>query len=366
MLAQELVGIRLVVVSVHLYYGVEEFNEGLEELSPGASKDNLTYQEIEYDGYPILWRYYSRIFPAKVIITALVSSLNNGSDSEGVSEIGFDRDLKIYCTTLHNFRAYALDICIELANEIKKYENSYKIKNNINKTNKISIGFPDPEVNNDYKESQFFRPDYQRFMDKFIGHRTKDGFSSILAALGLARCFSFDGGEYITITELGKEFYLLDNPLIDKKIPETDKILRPFTEKEKDLIMERMIIGGEHDLEKAIVERILKKLKDKAEYEAEEIDKLVYEVIRDRTEKEGPDWKWYNKFHNEVVRFDPSATGTARFGMSDDEIAEGDKPPRKSRISAWRAATMGRLVELDLVDWKINSKGLSVYSLSMP
>ena len=34
-----------------------------------------------------------------------------------------------------------------------------------------------------------------------------------------------------------------------------------------------------------------------------------------------------------------------------------------SRISMWRAATMGRLSELRKIKWQINSKGKSEYSL---
>ena len=42
---------------------------------------------------------------------------------------------------------------------------------------------------------------------------------------------------------------------------------------------------------------------------------------------------------------------------------DGDKL-EVSRISSWRAATMGRLSELRKINWQINSNGKSEYSLN--
>ena len=111
----------------------------------------------------------------------------------------------------------------------------------------------------------------------------------------------------------------------------------------------------ENDLVKLILDR-LKKISDKDNEDetyltAPEIDKFYWPPILD----------WVNQKENEKV------------GHYKNIKAEVKKNPNDVDVSAWRAATMGRLSELNLVEWRIGTKdegkeyqGISKFCLKKP
>ena len=68
---------------------------------------------IEYDGYPLIYRFYSRILPAKIAIITLANIMRETEKLE---------------VELEEFQEKAFDIAEELAKEIEEYEDEYNLK----------------------------------------------------------------------------------------------------------------------------------------------------------------------------------------------------------------------------------------------
>ena len=326
------------------------------------------YDEYE-DEFPLLWRYYSRIFPAKLIITVLAYMMY-------IRKTDYVR--------LSDLRTEGLSACIGLSVEIEKFEKN----NNIKKPDKISTGFPNHEKfeekrneliamdedwqfhqRNIYGTDTFDNANLiakeiqinQRFQDRFIGKgealtskkgRTSWRFEGILSALGIVKCF-MDDDYYVTLTESGKKFFLLSNPLIEKPINDkSERIIEPFSDKEIDLIMKEMLGGGKLRLEKDIIDFILKKMRPRQWYDADIITEWMYDNIKKFVKKKEKSWPSRDLFETELENY-----------VKIKDAQEKGEKSGVSRISAWRAATMGRLSELRKIKWQINSKGKSEYSL---
>ena len=81
--------------------------------------------EIKYDGWPLIWNFYSRLLPAKITLTAL-GDLMNTKESLWVD--------------LGEFRVTAYDIAEEFAWDVRNYEQREKL----DRTKRLSTGFPKP------------------------------------------------------------------------------------------------------------------------------------------------------------------------------------------------------------------------------
>ena len=77
---------------------------------------------------------------------------------------------------------------------------------------------------------------------------------------------------------------------------------------------------------------------------------------RDEKEKE-----WHDSVQGKL--FDTELKNYKEITVANQKKNVGEKL-EVSRISSWRAATMGRLSELRKINWQINSNGKSEYSLN--
>ena len=149
-------------------------------------KSDIDDQEITYDGWPLLWNFYSRLLPAKISITVLGDMISNSKTNR---------------VDLHEFRTNAYDISEELSVKLMTYEK----KNNLHRWNKISTGLPFVVSDDPVKQGLAEK----RFKDKYVASmRKKHGgayhLEGVLAALGLITAIkSNDGNNYVSMTNMG-------------------------------------------------------------------------------------------------------------------------------------------------------------------
>lgn len=287
---------------------------------------------ISYDQYPILFKFYSRFAPAKIVLCVLADLLRQNPSSNKIN-------LKI-------LRADAHDIASEIANKLIEFEKTNKIK----RTRKVSTGFP--KIRNDVVKNVSIQ---KRFRDQYVG-RIRRGrkdkrhyFDGILAALGLAVVTRESNEIHITITELGREFYLLDNPIL------SGNYTQGLSRDEADFIIERII--PKLKLEKLFCDvavQVIQKYHYDPLLQQESITRVLdQEIIR-----------VYNQF---IKKYPEEAN---RFGFLPIVYRNDIKTNQKlidkiweKYVEGWRVATMSRLAELKQIEWSIDRDGQSVFTL---
>ena len=307
---------------------------------------------LPYDNYPLIWDFYTRFLPVKIVLTKLGNMIVDEPDKMVDYEL---------------FRDEAYDAALGLSEMLRMTEEKYGTKRN----KKLSTGLPSPpfgiNVKDKMKLMKKFDASKERFKNHFIGMKTKvwakrkndddknNWFDGALNAMGLAYFVSKQVGteakskggkaKYeikVGLTRLGKEFCELDNYVIsqhqDREPP--SKWKHAFYEEEVEFIIKKIIpiFPLENDLVKLVLDR-LEKISDKDNEDetyltAPEIDKFYWPPILD----------WVNQKENEKV------------GHYKNIKTEVKKNPNDVDVSAWRAATMGRLSELNLVEWRIGTK----------
>ena len=317
--------------------------------------------EIKYDGWPLIWNFYSRLLPAKITLTAL-GDLMNTKESLWV-------DLK-------DFRIAAYDIAEELAWTLKNYEQTYKK----DRTERLSTGFPKPLPDPNKETARLVE---KRFKDKYaasVRKNTKTGeyhLEGALAALGLITVKKYQNEHYVTMTDLGREFYLKDNPQLDENPKVFDDGFIAFYPDEVEFIRKKLI--PQRDLESKLCRKALEIVSNVSEQE-DQIKKLDEEfestirkfvksyngnpVIQERLEKE------YGTMLNEDLGIEDDIESLhLTLEGADDEVREElegqvqELEDIKKRLEACRVATMGRLSELGLIKWKIGPNTSSEYTI---
>ena len=287
---------------------------------------------IPYDGFPLLSGFYSRLLPVKIVLTTLCHLL----EREKTSKI-----------ELYDLRVHAYDIAEEIAETLSKYENENNKARNVKKSTGL------PKKGREDKDEEKIIMAQKRFKDQFVGKIRKsritktDHFEGALSALGLVYASEEDDRIYISLTDLGKEFFLMDNPIV-----EGDYAKGSLTKQEADFILKKII--PQRELEQMFVEGVVSVVKKfqkgstiprtlKKDYEkiTHALDAEIKEIAIKYIKKNPKSQERYNLNHLE---------------------AKNETSERK--VSQWRLATMGRLAELKIVDWQINEKGDSEYSLN--
>jgi len=258
---------------------------------------HLEPTQLQPNSSELIWYFYNRFFPVKVVIYQLAKILATQHNSW--IELG---DLQVQ----------AFEFAQEVATKLKNIEIRAKMPRN----KKLSTGLPASSMElislrgtaRRKKDDKLIRG-RTRFMDQVVGKYVpkKKTFSGACFDLGLMGIQLRNEISYVTLTELGKEFALLENPILDK-----DSIEFAFSDKEVHFIFYK--IYDRFRLEKKIADKIIGLLK-KQSLTSNQIDQL---------------------FRNEYPEF----------------------------IAEERIATMGRLSELQLVDWQIDSQGKSKYTLN--
>lgn len=293
-----------------------------------TAHDNL----VSYDQYPILFRFYSRFAPAKIVLCVLADLLRQNPTKTRIN--------------LKMLRADALDIAAEFYDKISEYEQQHEIK----RTQKISTGFPKIGENPEENVSV-----HKRFRDQYIGKsrrnrkERKEYFEGILAALGLVTLAKEGKEEYVALTEIGKEFYLLDNPILN------GDYTRGLSNDEAKFIVEKIIPNFilESRFHNVALETVEKYQYDPVLQQEPMTKILDQEIIRATNQ--------YIEHHpEEAEKFDFKKVEY----QTDEDTRERilDKTDGKY-IEGWRVATMGRLVELKKVSWEIDQDGKSVFRL---
>jgi hypothetical protein len=245
----------------------------------------------------LIWYFYNRFFPVKLVIHVLAQ----------IIAIQHKNWIE-----LADVQVQAFEFAEGVATKLKNFEISAKMARN----KKLSTGLPSSRMelvgfrgtSKRKKEEKLIRG-RTRFMDQIVGKYVPKNrmFSGACFDLGLIGIQQRNEISYVSLTQLGKEFALLENPILDKDLFEA-----AFSDKEVYFIFHK--IYSKFKLEEKIVKNIIEWLK-KEPLTSSQIDEL---------------------FKNEYTDFIPEQ----------------------------RIATMGRLSELQIVKWEIDREGKSVYRLN--
>lgn len=281
------------------------------------SLSNVPMEETEIPSMPrpLIWNFYNRFFPIKIICRKLVTMLSQDKKWIELSEVQEETF------------SYA-----EIISESLK---SYEDENNLSRNEKLSTGLPSPRselqglrgLKRKKKENKLVASKL-RFQEQFLGHVTKksenSNFEGASFEMGLIRIKFENENCFVTLSEDGSQFALMENPVIDN-----DDFSHPFSSDEVKSILNNII--SRFMLENKIVERILNEIKNK-DLTPNSIDQI---------------------FEDEKIKY---------FTSSNDV----NKESLLKTITQERVATMGRLSELRLVKWQIDKEGKSIYSLPLP
>lgn len=325
------------------------------------SKDflnNIKFEEItdnnldlaRYDDWPIISPFYSRYFPAKIAVVTLADMM---------------REEKSPLIDFEEFKIKAYDIAEEIAEKLIKYETSNKKK----RSQKKSTGLPKPYDSDEITAAQSIKE--ERYRNKYFGKITKGEetdssyLDGLLSALGLVKVFTKDNVAKITLTENGKKFYLLDNPIFEGKVDKS------ISSEESDFISTKCI--SQRQLQFKINKEIIKMVSEtehgKSPDMAMSLDKSCLESIREFL-KENPDNRYKEKIQKEIIEKSETMNENNKkirkvYDNTDDlkEKAKLRKEMKQTPIEALRIAIMGRLAELGIIHWHINVRGRSEYTI---
>ena len=245
----------------------------------------------------LIWNFYNRFFPVKVVIHQLAKII--AIQQKKWIELG-------------EIQQQGFDFAERIAAELKEFESNEKLPRN----KKLSTGLPTPKMEliglhgiSKRKKEEKLHSGKRRFIEQIIGNITNDQrvFSGACFKLGLMGIKCDDGICYISLTEIGKQFAMLKNPILDK---ETLKI--SFSDPE--------------------IRFIFRKIYPKFRLEIEIVHKIV-------------DWLKKEK-------------------LTSNQLDQLFKDANRKYFAKERIATMGRLSELQIVDWKIDKQGKSQYTLN--
>jgi len=290
----------------------------VENLQIKKPTENMIY----YDGYPLLFRFYSRFLPAKIVITVLGDMMRETNSSK---------------IDLQTFRLRAYDVADEISKQLQKYE----VNTNAKRYEKISTGLPKIEF--DEKNIEKKARIQKRFKEQYVGKTRKDRltnkrhFEGALIALDLIYIIEEEDNLYVSFTKKGKEFYLLDNPVINGDYSKS------LSDEEKKFIYEKLL--PDIKLEYEFIKTALKTVKDFKK----QSNRKITDVL---------DTEFYNTvkiFNQNFPEIAEKFSLKARGPTMDDVW--------KRYILGYRVATMGRMAELSLIKWSIDENGESVFSI---
>jgi len=280
------------------------------------SKWEAPESEFEKGDLSLIWSFYNRFFPVKIIIfklAELISSERLWIDIEELKETAV---------------LMAQDWC----RIFKEYESAKQVSRN----KKLSIGLPThpseleglKRKKDRIKMENKITSSKKRFMNQFIGryYKNDDNFTGACFDLGLMSVKLSGNKCLVSLTDLGKDFALLENPIFHK-----GKFDKAFSDQEMRFIYEHII--PQFKIEKYLVDDVSKELKIKG-LNAKEIEPI------------------FTKYKNEILEY---------YFNKPEKLTDERK---QEVVVQARVATMGRLAEIGIINWDIDSFGMSHYSLS--
>ena len=282
---------------------------------------------IDYDGFPLLSINYNKFLPVKLTMLVLAYLLESKKEER---------------IELKDLRLNAYDFLEEYGTMIREYEKS----KSVTRQNKLSTGLPKKsDKEGDEKIEQQIRvKDTQIGKIRNSRKLGRKHFEGALSALGLVYAFEENNRTYLSLSELGKKFILIENPIFP--VPDNnDFAMGALSEKESEFILKEIVTKRE--LENQIINKILSNLKGVQKYSRSEAKKKLKEhetVIHSEI-------KEYIKKNSEQCKL---------FNISELKI---DSTKIKLKIKQRRLAIMGRLIELGRIKWVINEDSISEYYL---
>ena len=272
-------------------------------------------------------KLHTRLFPSKIVISLLANLIRDRIMEDNTSWINYQE-----------FRENVFQDVLEISKVIKSFEE----KENVVRNKRISTGLPIfhektfEDKAEELKNLNKIESSKERFLDQFVGPTLRswkhgDGtIGGILNDMGLVYFRDADDGSLeITLSKLGQQFFILENPILDNQ-----DFSHSISKKEKEFILENVI--PRLDLEKRIVDAIMSKINKITKDEflnTGDLDSVIDEIKS----------KWFSDKKNQ-------------------DIAKESKIPRVD-MTFWqnvRISTMGRLSEINAVSWEIE-KGYSKY-----
>ena len=287
------------------------------------------YDEIKFDGWPLLFTHYSRLLPVKIAISLLGNMM---------------KEQKSPVINFNDFRARAY----ELTEEISKKLTVYEKQNKKTREEKISTGLPRPSIINEVTAKQALAE--QRYKDRYFGKLKKSQdtgettFEGALMALGVIKIFARKKDVLITLTDLGKKFYLLDNPIINgTNFP-------AFSNEEQEFLVTKIIPN--RPLETKLIKTATEIITYEDALSSEITDTLDVEFMNTLRNfvKKSNDKKFTDKIKRDIID-------------KTEELKQKNES-KQTPVEACRIATMGRLTELGVVSWNINKEGKSEYEIA--
>ena len=287
---------------------------------------------IPYDGFPLLSGFYSRFLPVKIVLTVLGHLLERTKGSK---------------VELQNLRVQSYDIAEEIAETLSKYEREHGTPRNLKKSTGL------PKKGTVVQDNDKIAMAQKRFKDQFVGkvrksrNTKKDHFEGALSALGLVYVFEENNEIFVSLTKLGKDFFLLDNSIIEGEYEKNT-----FSKLESNFILEKLI--PQRELEQKFVDTAISVVKQFQKGSTiPRTLKKDYEKITHALDNE------IKNIAIEYIKNNPKVLELYNLNN-----LESNSETAQRKITQWRLATMGRLAELKIVDWNINDKGDSEYSLN--
>lgn len=279
---------------------------------------------INYDEFPLLSINYNRFLPIKLTMLMLAHMLESKKESK---------------IELKELRVNAYDYLEEYGTLIREYE---KI-NSVTRQNKISTGLPKKyEKDDDGKTEQQIRvKDIQIGKTRISRKLGRKHFEGALSASGLVYAFEENDKTYLSLSELGKKFILLENPIF----PGNDYSMGALSDEESEFILKEII--PKRELENQIINKILSSLKGVQKYSRNEAKKKLKELE--------------TVIHSEIKEYiKKNSEQCELFNISE---LKTDSTKIKLKIKQRRLAIMGRLIELGKIKWIINEDSISEYYL---
>jgi len=291
-------------------------------------KEEKSDLENKYDEF--IWSFYNRFFPIKIAVNSLAGLMGEKGWAD-----------------LNEWQESAAKSARIWYQELKEYEITADLKMN----ERYSIGLPtDPsELNKVHKRKKKERIKLEkkilssknRFMEQFVGkyNQRNNEFSGACFEMGLLSIKLGTNSCFVSLSDLGRKFAKLDNPILDNPAHWNDRIdleySDTFSNQEVQLIYEEII--SKFKVEYEIIKELIKELKQKS-MTSDDIQKI------------------FVKYKKTILEYYPINIQNITKEESIDK--------EKNRIIQTRVATMGRLSELKIVNWEIKERGISHYNLN--
>ncbi len=337
-------------------YDFENMQENLEQSREFVKQVNFKtiskeeFNEAPYDGWPLLFTHYSRLLPAKLAIICLADLM---------------REQNSPFVNLNDFKDKAHDVLEEVSEKIIIYEK----ENKKTREEKISTGLPKPLLIGERMTKHEMAA--QRYRDRYFGRLRKNKetggylFEGLLSALGLIKIFVKKKEVMVTLTDAGKKFYMLDNPIFGGAMSPA------LSDEEREFLSTKVI--PQRPLELKLIQKAIEVTgtrRDLASNMTDVLDKEFLEVVKQF--HKSPEAKIFKeRIQNEIIekteeliRNNDSVEKQLKKTNDVSEEKKLKEMIKQTPIDACRIATMGRLTEIGVVDWQINTDGKSEFSIN--